>query len=85
LDYDACITHLVIWKIMNDGFVMQVLQYQLNVHNEWLDYDVGIALPSFLLQIVIENVHTYVIASYWVQIIPLQWQVLQKVNCNNVL
>ncbi len=44
--------------------MMQVLQYQLNVHNEGLDYDVGIALPSFLLQIVIENVDTYVIASY---------------------
>jgi len=25
------------------------------------------------------------IASYWMQIIPLQWQMLQKVNCDNAL
>jgi hypothetical protein len=61
------------------------IPYSVKSHNERFFYDANIALLSFLPQIVIENVHTYVLVSYWMQIIPLQWQMLQKVNCNNVL
>jgi len=73
--------------IMKVNFKMWVLESWLHPHNEGLVYDANIVvvLPSFLLQIVIENVHTCVIASYSMQIIPLKWKMLQKVNCNNVL
>jgi hypothetical protein len=40
------------------------IAYSVKSHSERFFYDANIALLSFLPQIVIENVHTYVMVSY---------------------
>jgi len=88
LSFDVGIAFMVNYMhTMKVNSKMWVLESRLHPHCEGMVYDASIVvvLPSFLLQIVIENVHTCVITSYSMQIIPLKWKMLQKVNCNNVL
>jgi hypothetical protein len=62
---------LVLYTMKDDQKTISITS--LVIHSEGLYIDAGIVKSS------------YVMTSNWVQIIPLQCQMLLKVNCNNVL